>query len=97
MSEILPSTPPSEVRTAFLDRYAEVEAEVVLEILADAGIFAMRKEQPGGSHSPYPMHEGVVVLADAARVDEARQVVAERLPEHLESIRAAMEDLDVEE
>lgn len=89
-----------EVRTAFLGRFDEFEAEIVVEILTEAGIFAQTKHSfEEAEHSQYPgmMDERGIVVVDADKLDEAKAMIAERLPEHLHSIEEAMAKLGTEE
>ena len=90
-----------ELRTAYLGRFDEFEAQIVLELLEDAGIFAISKigqtENDYNAYAPLLESDRGVILVDAARVDEARKVISEELPKHLESIRESMEALDKEE
>jgi hypothetical protein len=87
-----------ELRTAYLGKFGEFEAQVVLELLDDAGIFAVAKHNPtDNDHNVYaPILESDrgVILVDSTKVDEARTVIEEELPKHLESIRKSMEALD---
>ena len=90
-----------EVRTAYLGRFDEFEAQIVLELLEDAGIFAFAKHDPTDNdnvlYSKLMESERGVILVDATKVDEARAVIAEELPKHLQSIRESMEALETGE
>ena len=90
-----------EVRTAYLGRFDEFEAQIVLELLEDAGIFAFSKHDPTDNdhvmYSNIMESERGVILVDAAKVEEARTVISEELPKHLQSIRESMEALDKDE
>jgi hypothetical protein len=87
-----------EIRTAYLGRFDEFEAQIVLELLEDAGIFAYAKHDPTDNdnvlYSKLMESERGVILVDATKVDEARKVIEEELPKHLESIRESMEALE---
>ena len=87
-----------EVRTAYLGRFDEFEAQIVLELLEDAGIFAFSKHDPTDNdhvmYSNIMESERGVILVDAAKVNEARAVISEELPKHLQSIRESMEELE---
>ena len=89
-----------EVRTAYLGRFDEFEAQIVLELLEDAGIFAFAKHDPTQNdnvmYSRIMESERGVILVDATKVDEARKIIEEELPKHLESIRESMEALEEE-
>jgi hypothetical protein len=90
-----------DMRTVYLARYDEFEAQVVLELLEEAGIFAYTKhDQTENDHFQYLAFmesDRGVILVDSTRLDEARRVVAEELPKHLESIRESMEALETGE
>ena len=90
-----------EVRTAYLGRFDEFEAQIVLELLEDAGIFAFAKHDPTDNdnvfYSKLMESERGVILVDASKVDEARTVISEELPKHLQSIRESMEALEKDE
>jgi hypothetical protein len=92
---------PEETRTAYLGKFDAFEAQIVLELLEEAGIFAYTKhdltENENVFYSPQMESERGVILVDAAKLEEARRVVSEQLPEHLESIRQAMDKLSVED
>jgi hypothetical protein len=87
-----------EVRTVYLGRFDEFEAQIVLELLEDAGIFAFTKHDPTENtnyqYSRLMEDERGVILVDATKVDEARRVITEELPKHLESIRESMDELE---
>jgi len=90
-----------EIRTAYLGRFDEFEAQIVLELLEDAGIFAYSKHDPTENdhymYSSIMESERGVILVDATKVDEARTVIEEELPKHLESIRESMDALEKDE
>jgi hypothetical protein len=85
---------PDDTRTTYLGRFDEFEAQVVLELLEEAGIFAYSKhDQTENDHFMYSSlmeSERGVILVDATKVEEARRVISEELPKHLESIRESM-------
>ena len=89
-----------EVRTAYLGRFDEFEAQIVLELLEDAGIFAFAKHDPTQNdnvmYSRIMESERGVILVDATKVDDSRKIIEEELPKHLESIRESMEALEEE-
>ena len=90
-----------EVRTAYLGRFDEFEAQIVLELLDDAGIFAFAKHEQTANdnvfYSKLMESERGVILVDATKVDEARKVIDEELPKHLQSIRESMQALETGE
>jgi len=91
-------SPPEDVRTAYLGRFDEFEAQIVLELLEDAGIYSYAKHEPTNNdhfaYSPLLESDRGVILVDATKVDEARRVITEELPKHLESIRESMDELE---
>jgi hypothetical protein len=90
--------PRDDVRTAYLGRFDEFEAQIVLELLEDAGIFAYTKHNPTDNdhfqYAPRMESERGVIQVDATKKDEARRIIEEELPKHLESIRESMEKLE---
>lgn len=90
-----------ELRTAYLGRFDEFEAQIVLELLEDAGIFAISKisqtENDYNAYAPLLESDRGVILVDSTKVDEARKVIDEELPKHLESIRESMAKLEKNE
>jgi hypothetical protein len=88
--------PTPEGRTAYLERYDEFEADIVLEILTEARIFAFHKHRPQDNdhymYNPTMESDRGVIMVDADRLEEARALIAEQLPIHLEAIRTAMEE-----
>jgi hypothetical protein len=89
---------PDETRTTYLGRFDEFEAQIVLELLEEAGIFAFAKhdltQNDNIQYSKLMESERGVILVDAAKVEEARRVVSEELPKHLESIRESMDAME---
>jgi hypothetical protein len=89
---------PDETRTAYLGKFDEFEAQIVVELLEDAGILAYTKVSPTDNehvfYAPQIESERGVVLVDATKVEEARRVVDEELPKHLESIRESMDAME---
>ena len=87
-----------DVRTAYLGRFDEFEAQIVLELLEDAGIFAIAKQKQTdndyNAYAPILESDRGVILVDSTKVDEARKVISEELPKHLQSIRESMDALE---
>jgi len=87
-----------EVRTAYLGKFDEFEGQIVVELLEGAGIFAYTKVGPTDNehvfYAPQMESERGIVLVDATKVEEARRLVDEELPKHLESIRESMDALE---
>lgn len=90
-----------ELRTVILGRYEDFEADIVVDILTEAGIVAFHRHPPEESdHFMYNRDiesDRGIIMVDAARADEARRLVAEELPKHIASIEEAMDALDVNE
>lgn len=86
--------PPA--RSAYLGAFDEFEGRIVVEILQDRGISAFLKHDPSqAEYAPYPvMSDRGVVLVDADHLVEARRIVTQDLPAHLEGIRRAMAVLE---
>jgi tRNA G26 N,N-dimethylase Trm1 len=89
---------PDDTRTTYLGKFDEFEAQIVVELLEDAGIFAYTKVNPTENehvfYAPQMESERGVVLVDATKAAEARRVVDEELPKHLESIRESMDAME---
>lgn len=86
-------------RTAYLGRYDEFEADLVLDILRDAGIWAATKEgltESEGGVYPF-LHDRGVVLVDASRLEDARTIVEAELPRHVDAIAATMDEAQTDE
>lgn len=92
--------PHNEVRTAYLGKFGRFEAEIVLDILREAGIFAFNKQDmTENDHYAYaPLVEGEAgrILVDAERMDEARALIDRELPEHLRGIEESMRAMQSE-
>jgi hypothetical protein len=90
--------PRDDVRTVFLGKFDAFEAQIVLELLEDAGIFAYTKHDPTDNdhfqYAPVMESERGVIQVDATKKEEARRIIEEELPKHLESIRESMEQLE---
>jgi len=89
-----------DFRSAYLERYDEYQADLVVEILTGAGIRAftkIRRTDPYFSEYGRGMTTDLgVVMVDAARIDDARRVVAEELPRQLEAIALEMDSMVIE-
>jgi hypothetical protein len=90
-------TDVGEMRTAYLGRFAEFEVDIVIELLGDAGITAFTKHPPGEpdhrQYGPGVDSDFGTVLVDATKLDEARKIINEELPKHLQSIQEEMDRL----
>lgn len=88
------------VRTAFLGRFNPLVVPILLEMLDGEEIFATTKAPPDEpNYTPYGLlddnlHE---VLVDASKVQEARRLVDERLPEILEALSSEVDAVFEEE
>lgn len=84
-------------RSAYLGRYDEYEADLVVDILQGAGVRAfpkIRRTDPYFSEYGRSFATDLgVVMVDAARLDDARRIVAEELPRQLEAIALEMDAL----
>ena len=89
---------PPSAETAYLGRFDPMEAPIVIEILAEHGIFAMTKASATAGPDPYGFDPGRGdVLVDAARAAEARRVVDEELPMVVEELRRSLEETPFDE
>lgn len=94
------AAPPDDpsFRSAYFDRYDEYQADLVVEILNGAGIRAftkVRRTDPHFSEYGRWTTDLGVVMVDAARIDEARQVVEAGLPEQLAAIAREMDSMEM--
>lgn len=91
----------AEIRTALLGRYERLEEEIVLEILAEHGIYAMPKNDPHESahadlYGPgFSVHGEILV--DARRLADARALITQELPKHIAAIAESMEAMEADE
>lgn len=81
------------LRTAFLGRFDPLVIPILLDMLGDEGIYATTKlphDQP--AQSEYNMFSSGAdhVLVDAARLDDARRLVDERLPQIVAEMSAGL-------
>jgi hypothetical protein len=85
-----PSHSHDDIKTALLGRFDPLEAPIILQMLEDAGIFAMnRLEGESARSSAYGFPSGAgEIMVEAACLPTARRLVDEKLPE----ILAAMQD-----
>ena len=84
----------AETRTAFLGRFDPLLVPVILDVMAEHGIFAMTKvmlDQPSGEAYPFLNEGRREILVDAARIDEARRLVEFTVPRRLAELRADLE------
>jgi hypothetical protein len=91
----------AEIRTALLGRFERLEEEIVLEILAEHGIYAIPKNDPReSSHSDFYGQGFSVhgeILVDARRLADARALIDQELPKHLAAIAESMEAMETDE
>jgi hypothetical protein len=72
------ATQDAVTETVSLGRFDVMELPIILDVLREHGIFAMTKSPLDHTEgSPYPMFQGEreILLVDAARVDQARQLI----------------------
>jgi lysine-ketoglutarate reductase/saccharopine dehydrogenase-like protein (TIGR00300 family) len=83
-------------RTAYLGEFPDFEADLVMTILSEHGIYAVIKNPRGDADSAVGplIGAGITILVDAGRVPEAERLIASELPKHLESIAEAMDEVD---
>ncbi|MGH2830513.1 MAG: hypothetical protein ACRDJM_08505 [Actinomycetota bacterium] len=83
-----------DVKTAMLGRFDPLEVPLVLQLMEDAGIFAMTKlpHHEPARDSAYGFSSGAGdVLVEAACLETARRLVDEKLPEILAGMQAELE------
>jgi hypothetical protein len=84
--------------TVVLGVFEDFECELVMEILQAHRIYAFpARPLHDAGHSPYPfpgMTTAGTILVDATRAVEARRIIDQELPEHMDSIRDAMAVID---
>lgn len=90
-----PPRPENVRETVFLGEFGVFEAHLVIELLAEHGIFAVPKSPLGDTamfsyEVTRPGHPQAV-LVDKARLDDARKLITETLPARLREIEAEME------
>lgn len=86
--------PGRDMETAFLGRFHPIEAPVVIDLLREHGIFAMTKASPdSGGVDPYGFPTGRGdILVDRRRLEEARRLVDEVLPELVKEMERGLEE-----
>ncbi|HVL89275.1 MAG TPA: hypothetical protein VM841_03460 [Actinomycetota bacterium] len=82
------------LRTAYLGRYDPLVIPILLDMLRDEGIYSTTKlphDQP--ARGEYAMFSSGAdqVLVDASRLDEARRLVDERLPQILAEMSSGLD------
>lgn len=83
-------------RTAFLGRFDPIVVPIVLDLLRQEGITAMTKlphdQPPRGGYNLFLDSTGAdEVLVDATRLDDARRLVDEQLPDIVAQMSAQLE------
>lgn len=86
----------SDDRTAYLGRFDPIVIPIILDLLADQGIRAMTKlphdQPPRGGYNFFHVSTGAdEVLVDADRVDDARRIVNEQLPDIVAQMSAELD------
>ncbi len=90
-----PMEPPHN--TAHLGHFEPLEAPIVLDLLHEHGIFAFSKAPLDSAESqPYGSIFGDSsrgrIFVDADKVDEARRLIQEELPERIAEMQRALEE-----
>lgn len=82
------------VETVFVGHFDPLEVPIILEALAEQGIFAMTKASLDDEGSNvYPMlNDGRgSLLVDRARLDDAKRIIATDVPQRIEELRAGLD------
>ncbi|MCA1831723.1 MAG: hypothetical protein ABR548_08845 [Actinomycetota bacterium] len=80
-------------RTVHLGRFDPLEAPIVLDLLHEHGIFALSNaaaDQAEGSVTDDAAHGRIFV--DAAKLDEARRLIEEELPDRIEQMSRSLDE-----
>lgn len=85
--------PGSDIETAYLGRFGEFEAPIILDVLREHGIFAMtRASASAGWRDPYGLPSGHgEIMVDRLQLEEARRLVRDVVPVIVEEMRASLE------
>ncbi|MGH2727989.1 MAG: hypothetical protein ACRDKS_13540 [Actinomycetota bacterium] len=81
--------------TAFVGRFDPLEVPIIIEALTEHGIFATTKAAlENDSTNVYPfLDDGRgTLLVDRARLDDARRIIAEEVPQRIAALRAGLEE-----
>ena len=83
------------IETVFIGHFDPLEVPIILEALAEEGIFAMTKsslDEEGSTAYPMLNDGRGSLLVDRARQDDARRIIATEVPERIEELRAGLAD-----
>ena len=83
------------IETVFIGHFDPLEVPIILEALAEEGIFAMTKsslDEEGSTAYPMLNDGRGSLLVDQARQDDARRIIATEVPERIEELRAGLAD-----
>jgi hypothetical protein len=81
------------IETVFVGHFDPLEVPIILEALAEQGIFAMTKSSLDDEGSTaYPMlNDGRgSLLVDRARFDDAKRIIDTEVPQRIEELRAGL-------
>ncbi|GAC1411416.1 MAG: hypothetical protein NVSMB57_06150 [Actinomycetota bacterium] len=83
----------AEIRTAYLGAFSPLEAPLLVEVLNTEGIFALQKGAwEESTHYLVARPNSIEVLVDGDKLEEARTIVDERLPEIEKKLSAAVDE-----
>jgi hypothetical protein len=82
------------IETVFVGHFDPLEVPIILEALAEQGIFAMTKsslEEEGSTAYPMLNDGRGSLLVDRTRLDDARRIIAIEVPQRIEELRAGLD------
>ncbi len=85
------------VHTAFAGHFDPLEVPIIIEALAEHGIFATTKatvESETAGIYPFLDDGRGALLVDGSRLDDARRIIAEDVPQRIAELRAGLEEGD---
>jgi hypothetical protein len=88
---------PYPAETVQLGAFDPLEAPIVIDLLAERGIFAFSKARLDQAESqPYGTIFGDMgrgrIFVDAARIEEARRIVKDELPQRIAEYQRALDE-----
>ena len=93
MDEEGPPQVDDSIETTFVGHFDPLEVPIILEALAEHGIFAMTKsslEDEGSTAYPMLNDGRGSLLVDRARLDDAKRIIATEVPQRIEELRAGL-------
>ncbi|MEX2555105.1 MAG: hypothetical protein WEB06_05685 [Actinomycetota bacterium] len=93
MDEVRAPEIDDSIETVFVGHFDPLEVPIILEALAEQGIFAMTKsslDEEGSTAYPMLNDGRGSLLVDRARQDDARRIIATEVPERIEELRAGL-------